>query len=95
MSQRQRQQGAAVAIVGLGLIGGSLGLALRASGYHVTGFARRPAVRRRALALDAIDVAASDLSETSKAEIIMLAVPVLATQAVFRQLARSLPPALS
>ena len=92
MSQRQRQQGAAVAIVGLGLIGGSLGLALRAGGYHVTGFARRPAGRRRALALDAVDVAASDLRETADAEIIVIAVPVLSTQAVFRQLAPHLPP---
>ena len=88
----QRQHGTAIAIIGLGLIGGSLGLALRAAGYHVTGFARRPAVRQRALALDAVDVAATDLRETADAEIIVLAVPVLATQAVFRQLAPHLPP---
>ena len=92
MSQEHRQPGTTIAIVGLGLIGGSLGRALRLAGYHVTGFARRPAVRRRALALDAVDVAATDLRETVDAEIIVLAVPVLATQAVFRQLAPQLHP---
>ncbi len=92
MSQEHRQPGTTIAIVGLGLIGGSLGRALRLAGYHVTGFARRPAVRRRALALDAVDVAATNLRETADAEIIVLAVPVLATQAVFRQLAPQLHP---
>ena len=87
MSQTRQQPGTSVAIVGLGLIGGSLGLTLREAGYRITGFARRPAVRRRALDLGAVDVAVAELREVVDAEIIVLAVPVLATQAVLQHLA--------
>ncbi len=39
------------ALVGTGLIGGSIGMALRRRGWHVTGCDRDPAVAERALEL--------------------------------------------
>jgi len=50
------------AIVGTGLIGGSIGLALRARGWHVTGRDIDPARAQRALELGAIDAVGDDPS---------------------------------
>jgi prephenate dehydrogenase len=47
-------------VVGLGLIGGSVGQALRAKGWYVSGVDTDPAIARRALDLGAIDVAGFD-----------------------------------
>lgn len=49
-------------IVGTGLIGGSIGLALRAAGWHVTGTDRNEAMAARALELGAIDAIGTDPS---------------------------------
>lgn len=59
-------------IVGTGLIGGSIGLALRARGWFVTGTDRDPAVARRAVELGALDVAGEDPA----ADITFVATPV-------------------
>ena len=47
-----------VAILGLGLMGTSLGMALRATDRKITGYDQAPGVADRALARGAIDVAA-------------------------------------
>lgn len=47
-------------MVGTGLIGGSVGLALRRAGWHVTGRDRDPARAERAVAIGAADAAGSD-----------------------------------
>ena len=60
------------AIVGTGLIGGSIGLALRRRGWHVTGDDRDPARAARALELGALDAVGRD----GDAEITFLATPV-------------------
>jgi prephenate dehydrogenase len=60
------------AIIGTGLIGGSIGLALRARGWQVTGRDRDEARGRRALALGALDQVGDDPS----AEITFVATPV-------------------
>ena len=62
------------AIVGTGLIGGSLGLALRAQGWHVAGTDRDPARAATALELGALD----EVSEvpSSEADITFVATPV-------------------
>lgn len=68
-----------VVILGLGLMGGSLGLALKAAGYRgrVAGYARRPALRREALARGAVDeVFASPAAAVSGAGLVVLCVPV-------------------
>lgn len=67
-----------VAIVGLGLMGGSLALALKAAGHQgrLIGIARRPSTLHAAQALGAIDDADSDLSAVSAADLVILATPV-------------------
>ena len=60
-------------IYGTGLIGGSIGLALRERGWHVSGVDRDPARIAHALRIGAIDVAGLD----PKSEITFVAVPVL------------------
>jgi prephenate dehydrogenase len=61
-------------IVGTGLIGGSIGLALRARGWHVTATDRHEGRAARALELGAIDAVGVD----PEAEITFLATPVQA-----------------
>ena len=60
------------AIIGTGLIGGSLGLALRARGWHVTGRDRDAERSRRALELGALDEVGDDLV----ADVTFVATPV-------------------
>lgn len=64
-------------IVGCGLIGGSIGLALRAAGWHVSGVDRDPRLAARAVAVGAVDVAGSD----SRADITFVCTPVSAVPA--------------
>jgi len=59
-------------IVGTGLIGGSIGLALRRRGWHVTGYDHDPVRAARALELGALDQIGTDPA----AEITFLATPV-------------------
>ena len=68
-----------ILIVGVGLIGGSLALALRKSGYagHIAGIDRSEEALRRALELGLIDEAAVSLAEAAgKADLILVAAPV-------------------
>ncbi|MFN8216922.1 MAG: prephenate dehydrogenase/arogenate dehydrogenase family protein [Solirubrobacterales bacterium] len=67
-----------VAVLGVGLIGGSIGLAAkRRLGAEVVGHSRRPATLERALALGAIDRAAeSPAAACAGAELIFCAAPV-------------------
>jgi prephenate dehydrogenase len=61
MSAARTDEGAPrAAIVGTGLIGGSIGLALRARGWHVTGRDADPAAASRALELGALDAIGDD-----------------------------------
>jgi prephenate dehydrogenase len=67
----------AVCIVGLGLMGGSLGLALRGKCLAVTGVARRPETIAQAVAMGAIDAGGIDpLLAVAQADIVILATPV-------------------
>ena len=61
-------------VIGLGLIGGSLALALKAQGWHVSGDDRREPTLAAALARGVIDAGGLD----PQAEITFVAVPVLA-----------------
>ncbi len=67
-----------VAIIGVGLIGGSLGQALRQSKrYRVLGIARRPfSTLRDAKHLGAIDAGSTNLTDVYQADIIVMATPV-------------------
>ena len=70
-----------VAILGLGLIGGSLGLALRQAGsqqVEVTGFARRAATGELALQMGAVDnLADTPQAAVQDADFVFLCTPVL------------------
>jgi prephenate dehydrogenase len=67
-----------VAVLGVGLIGGSIGLAARQrADAHVRGYDPDARVRERALALGAIDLAASSVAEAvDGAEVVFVAAPV-------------------
>ena len=85
-----------VAIIGLGLIGGSLGLALRRRQIDMTdppavvGWDVDPAVGERALARGAVDrVSADPGSAAAEADVVVVAVPVLAVREMFAAIARS------
>jgi prephenate dehydrogenase len=60
--------------VGVGLIGGSVGLAARSSGWHVIGV-DRPGVLERAASLGAVD-RPSTLKEVRDADLVVLAAPI-------------------
>lgn len=68
-----------IAIIGLGLIGGSLGYAVKRAGLasHIVGYARSEATRGRALALGFIDsVCASAAEAAAGADLVVLCTPV-------------------
>ena len=70
-----------VAIVGLGLLGGSWGLALKKSGFtgRIVGYARRAETREQALSAGAVDEGFADVTEAVHgADLVILATPVAA-----------------
>ncbi|TAN24461.1 MAG: prephenate dehydrogenase [Acidobacteria bacterium] len=70
-----------VLIIGTGLIGASVGLALRAAGFQgdIAGWDRNPAEAETALRLQAVDaVAAEPVAAAKASDVIVLATPVLA-----------------
>ncbi len=76
-----------IAIVGLGLMGGSLALALRETwaGVTICGIDRDPAALDAALGAGAVDRASTDLHMAGEAELVVLATPV---RAILEQLPR-------
>ncbi len=82
-----------VAIVGMGLMGGSLGLALRARGVAVHGYARRPESRAQALAGGFVDtVHESAAAAVAGADLVVLCTPVLTMPALVREIRDALKP---
>ncbi|MEM6909546.1 MAG: prephenate/arogenate dehydrogenase family protein [Pseudomonadota bacterium] len=79
-----------VAIIGLGLLGGSIGLAVRerASEIVTTGYDRDPAVRKKARELGLVSKVCESLSDTvAAADLVILCVPMGAMQEAARALA--------
>lgn len=84
-----------VAILGTGLLGTSVGLALRAAGFEgsIVGWNRSRGQAETALALGAIDSIGEDAISTAKAsEVVVLSVPIFATLDLMEQLAPVLGP---
>lgn len=75
-----------IGIVGLGLIGGSLGLALRLRGHEVLGVARRSTTAARAIELGAADRADCDPAILATADLVILCTPIGAIEPTVRQL---------
>jgi prephenate dehydrogenase len=85
-----------LALIGVGLIGGSFAAALRASGEvdEVVGFDLDPEAARKGLAAGILDRAAASLAEAvSTADLVVLAVPVGAMRPALAAIAGQLPPA--
>ena len=84
-----------IAIIGLGLIGGSLGLALKRASpreLEIVGYARRPETASRAMELGAVDGAKESLSSSVEgAELVIVATPVMAIRDIFQEIAPHLP----
>lgn len=81
-----------IAIIGLGQIGGSIGLALRGRGWHRTGFDTDREAAGAALDAGAIDVAAAGAAGAcADAELAVIAVPVDAMASVIAHVAAALP----
>ena len=76
-----------VCILGTGLIGASLGMALREVGWWVAGWDPHPEALTTALARGAVDEAASSVEEAvAKADLVVLAGPLEAALATLAQL---------
>lgn len=66
-----------ISIIGLGLLGTSLGMALRGGGYFRLGWTRRPEIRRWAIDHDVLDETCDTIEEVlNRADLTVLALPI-------------------
>ena len=84
-----------IAILGTGLLGTSVGLALRASGYRgsITGWNRGTEQAEAALRMGAVDSVSKHLLQVGReCDVVLIAVPIFATLDIMEQLAGMLGP---
>ncbi|HSW45346.1 MAG TPA: prephenate dehydrogenase/arogenate dehydrogenase family protein [Phycisphaerae bacterium] len=84
-----------IAIVGVGLLGGSIGLALRAAGYtgRRLGLGRRRISLDKALKYDAVDEVTCDIAAgVAKADLVILGSPIGSFEPLLEQMAPALRP---
>lgn len=84
-----------LAIIGCGLMGGSFALALKRAGLvkRVVGYSKSPSTTERARQLGVIDVEApSALLAVSGADVVLIAVPVAATEATLKSIKHLVTP---
>lgn len=84
-----------LAVIGVGLIGGSLALSLKSKGAvnEVIGYSRSENARQEALALGVIDKAADSIAEAvAEADVVFVAVPMGAMAAVFADMSEHIRP---
>lgn len=82
-------------LIGCGLMGGSFALALKRAGLvkRVVGYSKSPSTTERARLMGVIDVEApSALLAVSGADIVLLAVPVSATESTFKAIRHLITP---
>jgi prephenate dehydrogenase len=82
-------------VIGCGLMGGSFALAMKRAGLvkRVIGYSKSPSTTERAKRLGVIDVAAeSALLAVSGSDIVIIAVPVAATEGTFRAIRHLVEP---
>jgi arogenate dehydrogenase (NADP+) len=65
-----------IGILGLGLIGGSLGLDLRSHDHHVIGVSRRESTCQKAQAMGSVSQASQDMKLLRDAEVIFICTPL-------------------
>jgi prephenate dehydrogenase len=92
---KEAQERKRITIIGLGLIGGSLGLALKAAGLadvEIVGHSRRRETTNKARKIGAIDRAEHNLPRAvEQAGIVIIATPILAIREIMEQIAPHLP----
>jgi prephenate dehydrogenase len=79
-----------IAILGTGLLGTSVGLALRAAGFRgsISGWNRSPKGAETALSMGALDAIANDpLQAARESQVVLLAVPIYATLDLMEKMA--------
>jgi prephenate dehydrogenase len=84
-------------VIGCGLMGGSFALALKRAGLvkRVVGYSKSPSTTERAKKLGVIDtIAESALLAVSGSDIVLLAVPVAATEATFKAIRHLVEPGM-
>ncbi len=85
-----------ITIIGLGLIGGSLGLAWKKAGgkdREITAYFRRADAAKEALQRGAVDRAETNLADSvKKAEVVVIATPPLIVEDMLKGIAPFLPP---
>ena len=82
-------------LIGCGLMGGSFALAMKRAGLvkRVVGYSKSPSTTARAYQMGVIDIEApSALLAVSGADIVLIAVPVAATEATFKSIKHLLSP---
>jgi prephenate dehydrogenase len=82
-------------VIGCGLMGGSFALALKRTGLvkRVIGYSKSPSTTEKAKKLGVIDIAAeSALLAVSGSDIVLIAVPVSATEATFKAIRHLVEP---
>ena len=80
-----------VGIVGLGLIGGSLGLDLRALGWTVQGLVHRPTTAERAIERGLVDAVSTDPACLGSCDLVILALPIPALLSPDSALVEAIP----
>lgn len=80
-----------IGILGLGLIGGSLGLDLRSHGHHVIGVSRRASTCQTAVAIGSVDEASIDMNVLAVAEVVFICTPLGLIVPTIEQLITFLP----
>jgi arogenate dehydrogenase (NADP+) len=81
-----------IGIVGLGLIGGSLGIDFRKLGHTVIGVSRQLQTCEQALALGAVDVASTDFASLNAAAVVFICTPLGVMQSTVQALIPYLSP---
>jgi arogenate dehydrogenase (NADP+) len=75
-----------IGIIGLGLIGGSLGLDLRSQGHHIIGISRQENTCKIALDKGITDRASQEFKTLSDAEVIIVCTPIAAIASTIKQI---------
>jgi arogenate dehydrogenase (NADP+) len=79
-----------IGIVGLGLIGGSLGLDLRSLGHEVWGVSARESTCNRAIERGVVDHASQDLGSLNPVEVVFVCTPIALIEPTVAKLAAQL-----
>jgi arogenate dehydrogenase (NADP+) len=75
-----------IGIVGLGLIGGSLGLDLRSQGHQVLGVSRKAETCERAIEREVVDEASTDFTLMRKTDVVFVCTPLAVMQSTVAEL---------